>query len=151
MWQLLEEKCNWSCEFSLEKCTFLQEFYSCKKRSTREKTEHVWMVQIRLFKQFWATIVIFTIDVLSHMLRFSVAMVLFMCLFSNPHCTGYNYVKFIALSGRSPLTPVHYHVGRTDGEMDTTWGYISRHIIWQHRRHIFKCRTNIWKLECCFD
>ena len=45
------------------------------------------------------TIVIFTIDVLSHMLRFSVAMVLFMCLFSNPHCTGYNYVKFIALSG----------------------------------------------------
>ena len=40
-------------------------------------------------------------DVLSHMLRFGVAVVLFMCLFSNPHCTGYNYVKFIALSGRA--------------------------------------------------
>lgn len=64
---------------------------------------HCLSIQIRLFKQFGATIVIFTMDVLSHMLRFSVAMVLFMCLFSNPHCTGYNYVKFIALSGRSLL------------------------------------------------
>ena len=61
----------------------------------------------------WATIVIFTMDVLSHMLRFSVAMVLFMCLFSNPQCTGYNYVKFIALSGRS-LTLAH---SLQDGEL----------------------------------
>lgn len=58
------------------------------------------------------------------MLIVSVAMVLFMCLFSNPRSTGYNYVKFIALSGRSlglcvyvyvvvgdePVAALHYYM-----------------------------------------
>ena len=99
------------------------------------------------------TIVIFTIDVLSHMLRFSVAMVLFMCLFSNPHCTGYNYVKFIALSGLrcSPHVYVAIELLPEDGGW-LGWGWIVhmrflyKHVICNsHPRCV--CTIQKWKID----